>query len=85
MSPARLSAPDAASLSLDVSVRYDAARTRAALGEAIAPAPLGTYFDRSVDYALLARWGDRPIGRAGALDALPLRHSGVASLAGVRA
>jgi long-chain acyl-CoA synthetase len=66
-------------------VRYDDARTRAALGAAIAPAPLHTYFDRLVDYALLARWGARPIGRAGALDALPLRHSGAASLAGVRA
>lgn len=68
-----------------VGVRYDDAHTRAALGEAIAPAPLHTYFDRLVDYALLARWGARPIGRAGALDALPLRHSGAASLAGVRA
>jgi long-chain acyl-CoA synthetase len=66
-------------------VRYDDARTRAALGPAIAPAPLHTYFDRLVDYALLARWGARPIGRAGALDALPLRYSGTASLAGVRA
>ena len=66
-----------------MAVRYDDARTRAALGPAIAPAPLGTYFDRLVDYALLARWGARPIGRAGALDALPLRHSGAAQLAGV--
>jgi long-chain acyl-CoA synthetase len=64
-------------------VRYDDARARAALGAAIAPAPLDTYFDRLVDYALLACWGARPIGRAGALDALPLRHSGAAQLAGV--
>ncbi len=64
-------------------VRYDDARARAALGAAIAPAPLDTYFDRLLDYALLARWGARPIGRAGALDALPLRHSGAAQLAGV--
>jgi long-chain acyl-CoA synthetase len=66
-------------------VRYDDARARAALGAAIAPAPLHTYFDRLVDYALLARWGARPIGRAGAMDALPLRHSGAAQVAGVRA
>jgi len=65
-------------------VRYDDARTRAALGAAIAPAPLHEYFDRLVDYALLARWGARPIGRAGALDALPQgRHSGAAPVAGV--
>ena len=69
----------------EMRLRYDDARTRAALGAAIAPAPLHTYFDRLVDYALLARWGARPIGRAGALDALPLRHSGAAPLAGVRA
>ncbi|MBW3608922.1 MAG: SDR family oxidoreductase [Actinobacteria bacterium] len=64
-------------------VRYDDARARAVLGAAIAPAPLHTYFDRLVDYALLARWGARPIGRAGATDALPLRHGGAAQLAGV--
>ena len=65
-------------------VRYDNARSRAALGPAIAPAPLADYFDRLVDYALLARWGARPIGRAGALDALPQgRHSGAAPGAGV--
>ena len=64
-------------------VRYDDTRARAALGEAIAPAPLATYFDRLVDYALLARWGAQPIGRAGAMDALPLRHSGAAQLAGI--
>jgi long-chain acyl-CoA synthetase len=51
-------------------VRYDDARTRAALGPAIAPAPLHEYFDRLVDYALAARWGARPVGRAAALDAL---------------
>jgi hypothetical protein len=89
MSPARLSALDAALRSLESAEAPmhvgRAAHTRAALGEAIAPAPPGTSFDRLVDDALLARWGARPIGRAGALDALPLRHSGVASLAGVRA
>jgi long-chain acyl-CoA synthetase len=51
-------------------VRYDDARTRAALGPAIAPAPLPAYFDRLVDYALLARWGRRGLGRAAALDTL---------------
>jgi hypothetical protein len=114
MSPARLSALDAAFRSLEsaeapmhvgraaVFAPPATARGRAtghvlhppatrvgpaaaALGEAIAPARPGTSFDRLVDSALLARWGARPIGRAGALDALPLRHSGVASLAGVRA
>ncbi|MDQ3722336.1 MAG: SDR family oxidoreductase [Actinomycetota bacterium] len=66
-------------------VRYDDARTREVLGPAITAAPLHDYFDRLVGYALLARWGARPIGRAGALDALPLRHSGAVQLAGVRA
>ncbi len=66
-------------------VRYDNARSRAALGPAIAPAPLADYFDRLVDYALLAGWGARPIGRAGALDALPRgRHSGAATAVGGR-
>jgi len=54
-----------------VRVRYDDARARAALGPAITPAPLAEYFDRLVDYALLARWGSRPLGRAAALHALP--------------
>ncbi|MDP2709656.1 MAG: SDR family oxidoreductase [Solirubrobacteraceae bacterium] len=66
-------------------VHYDDARARAALGPAIAPPPLHEYFDRLVDYALLARWGAQPIGRAGALDALPPRLSGAAQVAGVRA
>ena len=39
-------------------VRYDDARTRAALGAAIAPAPLGTYFDR------LGRRAARALGRS---------------------
>ena len=65
-------------------VRYDDAQARAALGEAIAAAPLPDYFDRLVDYALLARWGARPIGRAEALDALPReRPSGARPVAGV--
>jgi long-chain acyl-CoA synthetase len=65
-------------------VHYDDAQARAALGEAIAPAPLPDYFDRLVDYALLARWGARPIGRAEALDALPReRPSGARPVAGV--
>lgn len=45
-------------------VRYDDSRTRAALGPAIAPAPLPDYFDRLVDYALLADWGRRPLTRS---------------------
>jgi len=49
-------------------VRYDNARTRAALGPAIVPAPLPDYFDHLVDYALLAGWGRRGLGRAAALD-----------------
>ncbi|MEA2157053.1 MAG: hypothetical protein QOE11_3193, partial [Solirubrobacteraceae bacterium] len=47
-----------------IRVRYDDAQARAALGSAIAPAPLSEYFDRLVDYALLADWGRRPIARA---------------------
>ncbi len=61
----------------------DDARPRAARGAVTAQTPLGTNFDRLADHALLARWGARPIGRAGALDALPLRHSGAVQLAGV--
>lgn len=52
-------------------VHFDDARTRAALGPAIAPAPLPDYFDRLVDYALLAGWGTRAPGRAAALDMPP--------------
>jgi long-chain acyl-CoA synthetase len=52
-------------------VRYDDAKTRAALGPAIAPAPLADYFDHLVDYALLAGWGRNGLGRAAALDAVP--------------
>jgi long-chain acyl-CoA synthetase len=40
-----------------IGVSYDNARARAALSPAIAPAPLASYFDALVDYALLARWG----------------------------
>ncbi|MDP8968302.1 MAG: SDR family oxidoreductase [Actinomycetota bacterium] len=54
-------------------VRYDDAGTRATLGRAIAPAPLPEYFDRLVDYALLARWGARALGRARALDVVAPR------------
>jgi long-chain acyl-CoA synthetase len=53
-------------------VRYDDACARAALDPVgIAPAPLPEYFDRLVDYALLARWGRGGLGRAEALDAVP--------------
>jgi len=46
-----------------VGVTYDNARARAALAPAIAPAPLTAYFDELVDYALLTRWGARPLAR----------------------
>ncbi|HTN24476.1 MAG TPA: SDR family oxidoreductase [Solirubrobacteraceae bacterium] len=45
-------------------VRYDDANARAALGPQLAPAPLADYFDRLVDYALLADWGRSPLPRA---------------------
>ncbi len=45
-------------------VRYDDSAARAALGPALAPAPLEAYFDRLVDYALAADWGRRPLPRA---------------------
>lgn len=54
-----------------MNVRYDDSRTRIALGPGLAPAALPEYFDRLVDYALLARWGRRALGRAEALDARP--------------
>jgi thioester reductase-like protein len=45
--------------------RYDDRRSRVALApEGIAPAPLRTYFDRLVEFALAAEWGRRPIARA---------------------
>jgi thioester reductase-like protein len=52
-----------------VTTRFDNARARAALGPAIAPAPLATYFDALVGYALRARWGARPLTRAAAAGA----------------
>lgn len=51
-------------------VHYDDVGARAALDPlGITPAPLPEYFDRLVDYALLAGWGRSGIGRAEALDA----------------
>jgi hypothetical protein len=48
-------------------VAYDDRRSRAALAAAdIAPAPLGRYFDRLVQFALAADWGRSPISRASA-------------------
>jgi thioester reductase-like protein len=45
-------------------VRYDDARARAILEpRGIEPAPLGTYFDRLMDYAEAARWGRRTVAR----------------------
>lgn len=60
-----------------ISVHYDDARARAALDPlGITPAPLPEYFDRLVDYALLAGWGRHGLGRAKALDA-PLLAKGL--------
>jgi long-chain acyl-CoA synthetase len=50
----------------EIGVTYDNARAREALAPAIAPAPLGAYFDALVDYALLARWGAAGSTRAAA-------------------
>jgi thioester reductase-like protein len=45
-------------------VRFDDARARAILRpRGIEPAPLGTYFDRLMDYAQAARWGRRTVAR----------------------
>jgi thioester reductase-like protein len=44
---------------------YDSSSARAALAPAgITPAPLGAYYARLIEYALLARWGKRPLTRA---------------------
>jgi long-chain acyl-CoA synthetase len=46
-------------------VSYDDRRARQALEPlGIRPAPLASYFDRLVDFALQAQWGRRPIARA---------------------
>ena len=46
-------------------VGYDNARARAALEPAqIKPAALADYFDRLIDYALTADWGQHPLTRA---------------------
>ncbi len=47
-----------------IGVTYDNTRARAALAPAITPAPLASYFDALVGYALRARWGARPLTRA---------------------
>jgi long-chain acyl-CoA synthetase len=49
-----------------IGVTYDNAGARAALGPGIVAAPLATYFDELVGYALRARWGARPLTRAAA-------------------
>lgn len=55
---------------------YDDRRARAALrGAGIGPAPLRTYFDRLVEFALAAEWGRRPIPRAGAAAAVTPRSA----------
>ena len=46
-------------------VSYDDRRSRVALrGAGIRPTPLGTYFDRLLEFALAAEWGRREIPRA---------------------
>jgi thioester reductase-like protein len=46
-------------------VAYDNRRSRVALaGAGISPAPLRTYFDRLIEFALAAEWGRRPVPRA---------------------
>jgi thioester reductase-like protein len=48
-------------------LRFDDARARAVLEpRGIQPAPLATYFDRLIDYAVAARWGRKEIGHADA-------------------
>lgn len=50
-----------------VKVNYDNTHAYAALApEGISPAPLPEYFNRLIDYALLTRWGHRPLTRADA-------------------
>lgn len=51
---------------------FETARSRAVLEPAgITPAPLPSYFDRLVDYALLAGWGRHPVTRAQAMRSAP--------------
>jgi hypothetical protein len=48
-----------------MAVTYDDRRSRVALrGAGITPTPLHRYFDRLVEFALIAEWGRRPIPRA---------------------
>jgi len=52
-----------------VRAHYDNARARGMLEPAgIVAARLGDYYSRLIDYALLTRWGDRPLTRAQAAD-----------------
>ena len=51
---------------------FDDAATRAALGpEHVRRAPLWSYFDRLVDFAVRADWGRRPVTRREAREVLP--------------
>ena len=52
-----------------VATTFDDARARAALAPAITPAPLASYFDELMGYALATRWGARPLTRAAAAGA----------------
>jgi hypothetical protein len=50
-------------------LRFDDARSRALLEPmGIAPAPLGDYFGRIIEFARAARWGKRPLDRAAAVE-----------------
>jgi hypothetical protein len=52
-----------------VRTEYDSTHARDALEPAgIVPAPLGDYYGRLIDYALLTRWGGRPLTRAAAAE-----------------
>jgi thioester reductase-like protein len=64
-------------------VRFDTTATRAALG--IEVPPLTSYLDRLLDFAVRARWGQRPIGRAEALAFGPWRRGGPPSGSPTRA
>jgi thioester reductase-like protein len=68
-----------------VRAHYDSARAREALEPAgISPAPLGDYYSRLIDYALLTRWGGRPLTRAQAAERAAGEHAPEPSPAAVR-
>lgn len=56
-----------------VRAEFDDSRAREALGPQIVAKPLGQYYSQIIDYALMTRWGARPLSRAAAA-----QHAGVA-------